>query len=52
VTIEDLREKLRKELTSPYDPEVAHGNCERLLLEFIGDAVVTALWDSAEFWYA
>lgn len=51
------KEKLVAELKNlyngeDYDPEGAHGTVERLLLEYINDPEITALYNKFKFWYA
>lgn len=51
--IEQLREKL-KEVEKEFagDPEVVHAEHDKLLLEYIDDKEVTAIFEMSEKWYA
>jgi hypothetical protein len=46
----DLIEKLR-ELENNADPEIAHNEADRLLVEFIDDEEVEEAFDKIKKWY-
>jgi hypothetical protein len=48
---EELLKKL-KELATGGDPEGAHADADRLLLDFINDPAVTEAFDAIDKWYA
>ena len=52
MTLDELRDALLALRNSDYDPECDHGTAEGLLLQYIGDEAVTAIYDSFTFWYA
>lgn len=41
-----------KELQSCGDPEIAHGEADDVLLEFIGDPEVSNAFNAIDRWYA
>jgi hypothetical protein len=51
VTKEELLEKLRA-LEDTDDPEAAHIYADRLLLQFIGDVEVEAVFNEITRWFA
>jgi hypothetical protein len=49
---EQLIASLRRLSEGAVDEEIAHGNADRLLLEFINDPEVTEAWENIPKWYA
>lgn len=52
MTKHELLDELNRCKNNDGDPEVAHCEADEALLKFIGDAEVTALFESIEKWYA
>lgn len=52
---DDKRSKLLvalRELGEPGDPEYAHGEADRLLLDYLNDPEITAAYEAITRWYA
>ncbi len=52
LTKAQLLAALKEMAHSHYDPEVAHREAERLLLQYINDPRITVAFDALEKWYA
>jgi hypothetical protein len=53
MTIDELKAKLMEAIEKyKGDTETLHGEADELLLEYINDTEVTALYNSFEKWYA
>ena len=52
MTRDELIAVLRACLRNNSDPEVAHSDADEALIEFIGDAEITRLYEQIEKWYA
>jgi hypothetical protein len=52
-TIEELRAALRDvQANAGGDPELAHVEMDKLLLDYINDAEVWGIYEDATLWYA
>jgi hypothetical protein len=52
MTKEQLVAALRRLSQGLVDEEIAHGNADRLLLEYINEAEVTEAWENIPKWFA